>query len=74
MMNVFKILYEIPGNCISVERAVELDVREDVQKTFSPDAYRQPVLTDTMLEPLMRPDHSESLSMVATDDDAGKVV
>lgn len=46
MMHVFKMLYVIPGNCLSVEKAVELDAKRNVQTTFSSDVYRQPVLTE----------------------------
>eukprot|EP00804_Cyclotella_cryptica_P010295 CCRYP_012233-RB/>CCRYP_012233-RB protein AED:0.36 eAED:0.36 QI:398/1/1/1/0.85/0.87/8/444/916 len=51
MMNVFKNLYVAPGTCISIERAVELDARRNVYTSFSPDVYRQPVLTEKMAEP-----------------------
>jgi hypothetical protein len=51
MMTVFKNLYVAPGNQISIERAVELDARRDASKLFSPDVYRQPVLTEKMSEP-----------------------
>ena len=54
MMDVFKALYEVPGMCISVEQAVELDSLRDVQSSFSFDVYRQPVLTEKMAEPLLR--------------------
>ena len=51
MMTVFKNLYVLPGTCISIERAVELDARRNVHSSFSPDVYRQPVLTEKMTEP-----------------------
>jgi hypothetical protein len=35
---------------ISIERAVELDARRDVHTSFSPDVYRQPVLTEKIAE------------------------
>lgn len=31
---------------MSVEKAVELDAKRNVQTTFSSDVYRQPVLTE----------------------------
>jgi hypothetical protein len=46
MMSVFKLLYVNPGKCISVEKAVELDTKRNIQSTFSADVYRQPVLTE----------------------------
>lgn len=54
MMDVFKKLYVTPGMCLSVERAVELDRQTNVQSSFSPDVYRQPVLTETFAEPQRR--------------------
>lgn len=55
MMDVFKTLYEIPGMCISVEQAVELDAQKTAQSSFSPDVYRQPVLTEPPIaEPQIR--------------------
>ncbi len=82
MMDVFKTLYVEPGKCISVERAVDLDAQKNVQSTFSPDVYRQPVLTEpTVAEPQFRRDSHESpggsvLSPLETADDAesGKFV
>ena len=50
MMGVFKNLYVEPGMCINVERAVELDAQRDAQLLFSPDVYRQPVLTEKLAE------------------------
>jgi hypothetical protein len=52
MMNVFKNLYEVPGRSISVERAVELDILRNAATAFSPDVYRQPVLTEKAAEVL----------------------
>jgi len=46
MMSVFTLLYVNPGKCISVEKAVELDAKRNIQSTFSSDVYRQPVLTE----------------------------
>jgi hypothetical protein len=46
MMDVFKNLYVVPGKSISVERAVELDMQRNAAAAFSPDVYRQPVLTE----------------------------
>jgi len=60
-MDVFKALYVVPGMCISVEKAVELDVaQKNVQSTFSPDVYRQPVLTEKIVEPRIRCNSSAS--------------
>eukprot|EP00581_Thalassiosira_minuscula_P017487 CAMPEP_0183711430 /NCGR_PEP_ID=MMETSP0737-20130205/6933_1 /TAXON_ID=385413 /ORGANISM="Thalassiosira miniscula, Strain CCMP1093" /LENGTH=1006 /DNA_ID=CAMNT_0025939935 /DNA_START=103 /DNA_END=3123 /DNA_ORIENTATION=+ len=60
MMDVFKTLYEIPGMCISVEQAVELDAAKGgVQSSFSADVYRQPVLTEKVVEPQIRRNPSE---------------
>lgn len=79
MMDVFKTLYVTPGECISVERAVELDAQKNVQSTFSPSAYRQPVLTEKVAEPQIRQNFSGStmsLQMIedAKDSDSGKIV
>ena len=61
MMNVFKTLYEIPGMCVSVEQAVELDAAQNiVRSSFSPDVYRQPVLTESIVEPQIRWNSSEN--------------
>jgi len=55
MMDVFRKLYVVPGMCISVEQAVELDAaQKHVQSSFSPDVYRQPVLTEKIAEPQVR--------------------
>jgi len=55
MMDVFKTLYVVPGMCVSVEQAVELDaIQKHVQSSFSPDVYRQPVLTERIAEPQTR--------------------
>jgi len=56
MMDVFKTLYVNPGVCISVEQAVELDAQKTVSSSFSPDVYRQPVLTEKIAEPQIRRD------------------
>lgn len=77
MMDVFKSLYVTPGKCISVEKAVDLDSHQkNVRSTFSPDAYRQPVLTETIAEPQIRRESSQVLEMA--DDskaaDSGKIV
>lgn len=45
-MDVFNSLYVIPGMCISVEKAVELDAKNNVRGSFSHDFYRQPVLAE----------------------------
>lgn len=52
MMDVFKNLYVVPGRSISVERAVELDMQRNAAAAFSPDVYRQPVLTEKSAEVL----------------------
>ena len=36
---------------ISVERAVEIDIRRNVNTSFNPDVYRQPVLTEKISDP-----------------------
>lgn len=46
MMDVFNSLYVIPGMCISVEKAVELDAKNTMRGSFSHDFYRQPVLAE----------------------------
>jgi hypothetical protein len=46
MMHTFKSLYVIPGNCLSVKRAVELDDERYVHAAFSSGVYLQPVLTE----------------------------
>ena len=77
MMDVFKTLYVNPGNCISVEKAVELDAKTNVQSTFSSDVYRQPVLTEPKIaEPEIRRDSFKSTAMVdgAKMLDSGKIV
>ena len=73
MMNVFKKLYVTPGMCISVEKAVELDAQAVVQSTFSPDVYRQPVLTEPVAEPQIRRSFSETMDAEAAGD-SGKIV
>ena len=74
MMDVFKKLYVRPGNCISVEQAVELDsVQQNVESSFSPDVYRQPVLTEKIAEPHIRrtsPDSAHDAKIAAS----GKIV
>jgi hypothetical protein len=62
MMTVFKNMYVIPGACISIERAVEIDTRRHVDTAFSSDVYRQPVLTEKLSE-------SRSLLRTNVDDD-----
>ncbi|KAL7507303.1 hypothetical protein ACHAXN_004517 [Cyclotella atomus] len=62
MMTVFKNMYVIPGACISIERAVEIDTRRQVDTAFSSDVYRQPVLTEKLSE-------SRSLLRTNVDDD-----
>ena len=48
---------------ISVERAVEIDIRRNVDTSFDPDVYRQPVLTETISEPgLLRSNVDSSFS------------
>lgn len=82
MMDVFKTLYVNPGMCISVEQAVELDALKTVQSSFSPDVYRQPVLTEGIVEPQIRRDSPvRMMSVLSTqivDDakvaDSGKIV
>jgi len=86
MMDVFKTLYVVPGMCISVEQAVELDaVQQHVQSSFNPDVYRQPVLTERIAEPQTRWQSPEAagrarsgltIEMVdeATVADSGKIV
>lgn len=66
MMDVFKKLYVTPGMCLSVERAVELDRQTNVQSTFSPDVYRQPVLTEKFAEPQNRRQSSQNTSSPTT--------
>mmetsp|Transcript_1282 Transcript_1282/g.2730 ORF Transcript_1282/g.2730 Transcript_1282/m.2730 type:complete len:1017 (+) Transcript_1282:31-3081(+) len=77
MMDVFKTLYVSPGMCISIEQAVELDAQKNVQSSFSSDVYRQPVLTETIVEPQIRRDSVLS-SFEIVDDvkavDSGKIV
>lgn len=67
-----------PGMCISVEKAVELDAKRNVQSTFSSDVYRQPVLTEpTIVEPGMRRDYFVSASSLVDGTkiaDSGKIV
>jgi hypothetical protein len=46
MMDVFDTLYVIPGMCISIEKAVELDAKNNLRASFSHDFYRQPVLAE----------------------------
>lgn len=46
MMDVFNKLYVIPGMCVSVEKAVELDAKNNLRGSFSHDFYRQPVLAE----------------------------
>ncbi len=75
--------------CISLERAVELDKQKNAQSSFSGDVYRQPVLSEKITEPIIRPSSfaptgsSRALAMpkleiVAHDDmkdaDSGKMV
>ena len=77
MMDVFKTLYVHPGNCISVEKAVELDAKRNVQSTFSSDVYRQPVLTEPKIaEPEIRRDSFKGTALVdsAKISESGKVV
>ena len=46
-MDVFNSLYVIPGMCISVEKSVELDAKNNLRGSlFSHDFYRQPVLAE----------------------------
>ena len=74
MMNVFKTLYVRPGMCISVERAVELDAQRNMQSTFSADVYRQPVLTEGIVEPAPKRKFSEVVDDTQLGDDSGKIV
>ncbi|KAL7539932.1 hypothetical protein ACHAXR_009727 [Thalassiosira sp. AJA248-18] len=76
MMDVFKKLYVIPGMCLSIERAVDLDAQTNVQSSFSPDAYRQPVLTERFAEPQIREHSYESTGgrSQAPVADSGKIV
>jgi hypothetical protein len=64
--------------CISVEKAVELDAKRNVQSTFSPDVYRQPVLTEPKIaEPDMRRDSFVSAPPLVDGTkigDSGKIV
>ena len=61
MMGVFKTLYIDPGECISVERAVELDAHNQMSaSSFDADVYRQPVLAETLVEPQIRQDSALS--------------
>ena len=61
----------LPGMCISVEKAVELDTNANIAQTFSADVYRQPVLTEpAVAEPSHRHDSSMSISTSET----GKIV
>lgn len=61
MLGVFKTLYIDPGECISVERAVELDAHNPMAaSSFDADVYRQPVLAETIVEPQMRQDSALS--------------
>lgn len=46
MMDVFNTMYVIPGMCISIEKAVELDAKNNLRASFSHDFYRQPVLAE----------------------------
>lgn len=55
MMDVFNKLYVIPGMCVSVEKAVELDAKNNLRGSFSHDFYRQPVLAEPhVAEPEMK--------------------
>ena len=67
-----------PGMCISVEKAVELDTKRNVQSTFSSDVYRQPVLTEPKIaEPGMRRDTFMSTPSLVDGTkilDSGKIV
>ena len=73
MMDVFRKLYVIPGMCVSVERAVELDAQTSVRETFSTAVYRQPVLTEpSVAEPQLR--HDSSKSILSSSSDSGKIV
>lgn len=73
MMDVFKTLYVEPGRCISVERAVELDAHKNAQASFSPDVYRQPVLTEAAVaEPQIRRDSRDTSARTSAD--SGKIV
>eukprot|EP00986_Skeletonema_menzelii_P004681 scaffold1625_cov144-Skeletonema_menzelii.AAC.10 len=85
MMDVFKNLYEVPGRNISVERAVELDMQRNAATAFSPEIYRQPVLTEKQAEVLGGSTirrfasggdslNSSELTSVAKATDSGKIV
>lgn len=76
MMDVFKNLYVVPGTCISVERAVELDARSVAQLSFSADVYRQPVLTEKLTEPqiLRQRQSATEMTLERTSTDSGKIV
>ncbi|EED91711.1 predicted protein [Thalassiosira pseudonana CCMP1335] len=76
MMDVFKNLYVVPGTCISVERAVELDARSDAQLSFSADVYRQPVLTEKLTDPqiLRQRQSATEMTLERTSTDSGKIV
>ena len=64
--------------CISVEKAVELDAKRNVQSAFSSDVYRQPVLTEPAIaEPETRRDFFMSASSLVDSTkvaDSGKIV
>ncbi|KAL7549353.1 hypothetical protein ACHAWF_012625 [Thalassiosira exigua] len=81
MMDVFKTLYVTPGMCLSVERAVDLDAQKNVESSFSPDVYRQPVLTKGVAEPQARVTTAEDpvgrrqgISAIEMTDGSGKIV
>ena len=85
MMDVFKNLYEVPGRNSSVERAVELDMQRNAATAFSPEIYRQPVLTEKQAEVLGGSTirrfasggdslNSSELTSVAKATDSGKIV
>lgn len=78
MMDVFKNLYEVPSRNISVERAVELDMQRNAAAAFSPDVYRQPVLTEKSAEMLggssVRRFASGGNSLASSELASGKIV
>ena len=71
MMGVFKQLYVNPGMCVSVEKAVELDAKRNIQSTFSSDVYRQPVLTEPEISVLRGFQAADSEIDIV---DSGKIV
>ena len=67
MMGVFYTVYAIPSRILSLERAKEVDSKDEskedpIVNSFNKDSYRQPSLADPKAEPMpyRREDHSES--------------